>query len=91
MQQLGLQSIAPGSPTGSPSRRDPRPQNGAALPAEHPPPAAAAAQAEGGTNGGLTSSLRSMSDTRKAKFKKLLDQQVSVLHCTSSKTPYRAT
>ena len=65
----------PGSPTGAPLQKDQRPPNGApALPPEHPPPAA---PAEGGTNGGApASSLRSMSDTRKAKFKKLLDQQV---------------
>ena len=49
-------------------------QNGAASPPEQGPQAAS--RVRGCRRGRAASSLRSMSDTRKAKFKKLLDQQV---------------
>ena len=84
--QLGLHSAAPGFPAGAPPGRDPpRPQNGAAAPPEQPSPAATEF---GGAGGGVASSLRSMSDTRKAKFKKLLDQQVGCCFSLCSQLVY---
>lgn len=71
--QLDLGNIVPGSPPHSPPDRSAQGTNGlspgrgggAALPASSIPSSSA-------------SNLRSMSDMRKTKFKKLLDQQVGI-------------
>jgi len=74
--QLDLGNIVPGSPPHSPLDKSARGMNGVSPGrsegAASPPPGAPASTG--------TSNLRSMSNTRKAKFKKLLDQQVSCPH-----------
>ncbi len=77
--QLDLGNIVPGSPPHSPLDKSARGTNGVSpgRSGGTGPPAGGATS----TNTGA-SNLRSMSDMRKAKFKKLLDQQVGAYSCS---------
>ena len=69
--QLDLGNIVPGSPPHSPPDRSAQGTNGIS-----PGRGGVAALSASSAPSSSASNLRSMSDMRKAKFKKLLDQQV---------------
>lgn len=71
--QLDLGNIVPGSPPHSPPDRSAQGTNGLS-----PGRGGLAAPAASSVPSSGASNLRSMSDMRKAKFKKLLDQQVGI-------------
>lgn len=75
MALLDLGNIVTGSPPHSPAEKNnQRGANGASPGRSRGTTSASGGPPSGG--GPAASSLRSMSDTRKAKFRKLLDQQV---------------
>ena len=86
--QLDLANMALGSPPGSPNGLpdQSRSQNGTASPPSHA--GLTGSNSRGGdasdAAGQQPSSLRSMSGTRKAKFKKLLEQQVFLENAATS-------
>ncbi len=69
MAQMDLGNIVTGSPPQSPVDKSERGASRGGSPGRSGGPAH-------GSSASAPSNLRSMSDTRKAKFKKLLDQQV---------------